>query len=84
MQEIAYEYKDISLTGKDASYRLNAYKRFGWETIDAWMDNGDSVRLQRPLNSPRYDQWNAEEQDFERAMERAQKGKFLMSFSLFK
>jgi hypothetical protein len=84
MQELAYEYKDVTMTSKDASYRLNAYKRFGWETIDAWMDDTPTVRLQRPLDSPQYDTWVNEEQDFEQAMERAQRGHVVLSFSWLK
>jgi hypothetical protein len=69
------------MNSKDASYRLNAYKRFGWETLDAWLGDNTTVRLQRPLGSPYYAKWVADEQDFENAMERAQRGRVLMSFS---
>jgi precorrin-6x reductase len=48
------------------------------------MDDTPTVRLQRPLDSPQYDTWVNEEQDFEQAMERAQRGHVVLSFSWLK
>ncbi len=84
MQEVAYEYRDVDMTSRDASYRLSAYKRFGWEVIDARIGEKTTLRMRRPLDDAQYDRWMSDEQDFDRALTRAQnaqRGHGRLSFS---
>ncbi|WP_125570302.1 hypothetical protein [Lacticaseibacillus songhuajiangensis] len=69
MNDVNYEYLDITLSGNDATSRLNAYKQFGWEVVDIRESAQASVRLRRALDSERYDEWVRAEEQFDRRKE---------------
>lgn len=66
MNDVNYEYLDITLTGTAAMDRLNACKQFGWEVVDVRENAQACVRLRRCLSSAHYEDWVRAEDDYHR------------------
>jgi hypothetical protein len=69
MNDVNYEYMEITLSSNDAMSRLNAYKQFGWEVVDIRESAQTSARLRRNLASAQYDEWLRAEDQFDRRSE---------------
>lgn len=65
-----YEYRDLVMDSPQATKRLAAYKRCGWEVIDIRQGAQARVRMRRHLTAPEYADWQKEEQRFERELRR--------------
>ncbi|WP_155287810.1 hypothetical protein [Lacticaseibacillus zhaodongensis] len=70
MVESNYEYRDLIMDNPQATKRLEAYKRCGWEVIDIRQSANARVRMRRHLTASEYPAWQKAEQRFERELQR--------------